>query len=376
MKHDLSRPLLINLESKLTGQSFEMSLPFEAATVSLVCVSLIDVPGSARYFGRVWRKPAGGVMAQVTVQSDDATLAIAGEKLISTFNWNQSSLATNSLARVVIEIEVNGPPDSINTKIQHDIELIPVSSGIVELAEALALRTQGADKRIWSTLSRQRFKIFNSYKTTVAYTGKRVLLSGCAGGNEAAVIRDMGASFVLGVDTDQAALELARARFFEQDRVEFADRVDQTTDLETFDIAVSRHVLEHVGNDQKASYVSELFDRLKPGGLVIIDVPNQQFPIEPHTNVEFFHMLSRADQDHCIRYFQYAAERGLYETSKINLLLSLLGHRNVSYDEFMNWLPAGTTIQNVYGMHPKIDDVDMAFSETLRFECRKSNAKG
>jgi len=48
----------------------------------------------------------------------------------------------------------------------------------------------------------------------------------------------------------------------------------------TFDLALSHEVLEHVQDDRKA--VTEIFRCLRPGGRLILFVPNRGYPFETH----------------------------------------------------------------------------------------------
>jgi SAM-dependent methyltransferase len=48
----------------------------------------------------------------------------------------------------------------------------------------------------------------------------------------------------------------------------------------TFDLVLSHEVLEHVQNDQMA--VNEIFRVLKPGGRLVLFVPNRGYPFETH----------------------------------------------------------------------------------------------
>ena len=47
-----------------------------------------------------------------------------------------------------------------------------------------------------------------------------------------------------------------------------------------FDLVISHEVLEHVGNDQQS--VSEIIRVIKPGGRLILFVPNRGYPFETH----------------------------------------------------------------------------------------------
>lgn len=56
----------------------------------------------------------------------------------------------------------------------------------------------------------------------------------------------------------------------------------------TFDIVVSNHVIEHVGDDvEQARHLAELLRVLKPGGTGYLAVPNRWMLVEPHYRLAF-----------------------------------------------------------------------------------------
>ncbi|MSP51316.1 MAG: class I SAM-dependent methyltransferase [Alphaproteobacteria bacterium] len=81
-------------------------------------------------------------------------------------------------------------------------------------------------------------------------------------------------------------LGLANARFREGvgERLPFGN--------DTFDLAVSVAVLEHV-QDQQA-VLSEIFRVLRPSGHLYIEVPNYLFPFEPHYKIAWLPMMPKS----------------------------------------------------------------------------------
>ena len=61
-------------------------------------------------------------------------------------------------------------------------------------------------------------------------------------------------------------------------------RLSEVVPLESIDVAVSSHVIEHVPDDLKA--LNELYKVLKPGGVAIFDTPNRKRLIR--TAIELF----------------------------------------------------------------------------------------
>jgi SAM-dependent methyltransferase len=55
---------------------------------------------------------------------------------------------------------------------------------------------------------------------------------------------------------------------------------------ETFDVVVTNHVIEHVGDDrQQNAHLTEIHRVLKPDGVVYLAVPNRWMLVEPHYRV-------------------------------------------------------------------------------------------
>jgi ubiquinone/menaquinone biosynthesis C-methylase UbiE len=66
-------------------------------------------------------------------------------------------------------------------------------------------------------------------------------------------------------------------------RLEFGD--------ETFDVALFANVFEHVPPDERDVSLREIYRVLKPGGVVVGQLPNPFFPIESHSRLPFMGWL-------------------------------------------------------------------------------------
>lgn len=79
----------------------------------------------------------------------------------------------------------------------------------------------------------------------------------------------------------------------------------------TFDIAYSNAVIEHVGNfDDQRHFLSELFRVSRRGYLT---TPNRHFPIELHTRVPLLHLLlSKSSFDHFVTWIGKGWAAGNY----------------------------------------------------------------
>lgn len=119
----------------------------------------------------------------------------------------------------------------------------------------------------------------------------RVLEVGCGYGRNLYALSHLDPSLVVGSDVDPGELaraaekrqslgEARRARFVlvRQDgrRLPFPD--------DTFDFIVLWQVLEHLFGDLKRTIVDECIRVLKPGGCILVETPNQFFPVDYHDN--------------------------------------------------------------------------------------------
>lgn len=70
-------------------------------------------------------------------------------------------------------------------------------------------------------------------------------------------------------------------------RLPFAD--------ETFDVVLTNHVIEHVGNEQaQRAHLAELHRVLRPDGVGYLAVPNRWMLVEPHYKLAFLSWLPHA----------------------------------------------------------------------------------
>lgn len=71
---------------------------------------------------------------------------------------------------------------------------------------------------------------------------------------------------------------------------------------ETFDLVISNHVIEHVGNSQdQQHHLSEARRVLKRQGILYLATPNRAWPIEPHYKLPILSVLPKPLQDHYVR---------------------------------------------------------------------------
>jgi 2-polyprenyl-3-methyl-5-hydroxy-6-metoxy-1,4-benzoquinol methylase len=103
--------------------------------------------------------------------------------------------------------------------------------------------------------------------------GARVLDIACGSGYGSNILSKR-ASFCLGSDYLESYIKKARERFPETARLQFIQSDGQSflwEGGEQFDVVVSLHTLEHVPDDR--TMIRSLAANLKPGGLLILEVP-------------------------------------------------------------------------------------------------------
>ena len=98
----------------------------------------------------------------------------------------------------------------------------------------------------------------------------RLLVAGCGDGREAADLADLLSASVVGVDIADRFDPGARERV----ELRRADVAELPFEDDRFDLVFSFHMLEHVGDVQRA--VSEMARVLRPGGGLWIGTPNRE----------------------------------------------------------------------------------------------------
>lgn len=149
-------------------------------------------------------------------------------------------------------------------------------------------------------------------------TGARVLDVGCATGSLSQIIADACHADVVGIEPDPARSACALARGLKV----HAGYLTQSliNELGLFDIVLFADVLEHLPNPQAILLVAR--EALKPGGAVIISVPNVA-----HWSVRLdvlrgrfrYQMSGIMDATH-LRWFTSASARSLLESAGFNVI--------------------------------------------------------
>lgn len=132
----------------------------------------------------------------------------------------------------------------------------------------------GEPSYVWRTGQKRRLEMI-----AAAAEGRlqgMVLDDGCGVGM---YVRHMGeyGGRVFGIE-----FELPRAREASQHSVRIANAASENLPFPeaTFDLVLSHEVLEHVANDHQAAV--EIVRTLRPGGRLVLFVPNRGYPFETH----------------------------------------------------------------------------------------------
>lgn len=107
--------------------------------------------------------------------------------------------------------------------------------------------------------------------------GRRVADVGCGSGYGSKVLRDAGATCVVGFDISKSSIAFAKAHFGDYATFQVGNAVDLPAPAASVDVSLSSEVLEHVkeyGKEQDA--IDEMARLTRPGGLLVMGTPNSE----------------------------------------------------------------------------------------------------
>jgi 2-polyprenyl-3-methyl-5-hydroxy-6-metoxy-1,4-benzoquinol methylase len=104
--------------------------------------------------------------------------------------------------------------------------------------------------------------------------GKSILDVGCGEGALAASLKDAGAAHVAGIELDAGVADVARERLDTFVRGDVG-AVDLPFESEQFDYVILADVLEHLSDPDRV--LERMLPLLRPGGRVVVSVPNMRF---------------------------------------------------------------------------------------------------
>jgi len=132
----------------------------------------------------------------------------------------------------------------------------------------------GEPSYVWRSGQERRLKLILAAAEQRAY--QTVLENGCGVGMYLEQLGNI-AQFAIGLEYDLERAKLAYSRF---SIVVNAAGEYLPFEENFFDLILSHEVLEHVQDDRKA--VTEIVRVLKPGGRLVLFVPNRGYPFETH----------------------------------------------------------------------------------------------
>lgn len=118
-------------------------------------------------------------------------------------------------------------------------------------------------------------------KDEVLSTGShRILDFGCGDGRLGVELAEAG-RWVLGVDLSERAIAFAQAFAVGLDRCIFRVENIQKVPERDFDLAIAMEVLEHLPEESIHDVLQALWERLRPGGTLVVSVPTTNTPVSP-----------------------------------------------------------------------------------------------
>lgn len=109
----------------------------------------------------------------------------------------------------------------------------------------------------------------------------KILEVGCGYGRYMATLSDMGYTNCYGIDLSAEQIAYAKSALG-LSNLEQADALDWLDGKEAvFDCILAIDVLEHLGNDDLLDLAKKINSALKPGGVVVFQVPNGMSPMNP-----------------------------------------------------------------------------------------------
>lgn len=133
----------------------------------------------------------------------------------------------------------------------------------------------------------------NNYLKHIRLYGKdsvHILEIGCNKGYLLAALESHGYKNLYGIDLSPEDVETAK-KLAPPASITYADAFDYLdSNVEKFDVIILKAVLEHIPKDKVLPLLEKIKDSLRPGGSVIIDVPNMDWIFAQHERyMDFTH---------------------------------------------------------------------------------------
>lgn len=157
------------------------------------------------------------------------------------------------------------------------------------------------------------------YEFIIKYCRKKIVLdAGCGQGWGSALIAKV-AKKIIGIDSDEASLKIARDKFtfnnllFQKDNLEHLDSVK-----EKLNVIICLQTIEHLNNPNK--FLEKVVKLLKANGVLILSTPNKMsdhipspYHVKEYSATEIKKLLSN--------YFKHVKLFGLYEDKSLKKVM-------------------------------------------------------
>lgn len=128
---------------------------------------------------------------------------------------------------------------------------------------------------------------FNFQRDLPAEKDAHILDIGCGGGHFLYFLKKKGYTNSIGIDLSSEAIEMVRKRI--TPRVEQADAFGfLPTQRDTYDAIYSGDMIEHIPKERVLDFLSLVRDALKPGGVLLLRLPNMGNPFALHNRYRDF----------------------------------------------------------------------------------------
>jgi 2-polyprenyl-3-methyl-5-hydroxy-6-metoxy-1,4-benzoquinol methylase len=166
------------------------------------------------------------------------------------------------------------------------------------------------------------------YLDTVDRASAIILEIGCGKGYLLATMKDFGFAKLHGIDLSPEDIEKAK-QIAPNASVVCVDAFEYLENLsESFDVIVFKAVLEHIQKERVLLFLRQVNKALRPGGIVIVDVPNMDWLFASHE-----------------RYMDYTHEVGFTRESLAQVMRGVFEHVSVY---------AGLLVEDKTQKNPKI----------------------
>jgi hypothetical protein len=256
--------------------------------------------------------------------------------------------------------------DTDNNLIEMDRdECVFLSDYAVQLAEDYSHKTQN-NYDYSAIYSSERF--YHSLKTGVlasdSLNDKVVFLSGYGLGSEISNLLCCNVGKILAYDSNKTATSLAEERFKYQKKV-CVIHDGTTIPTKEADFVISRHVIEHITEEMQSKYLSDLTTVVKDDGAIILEFPNGEHPIDPHTEIMFFHLLPKNKRNELLQYF---SRTNIISSDLYNTLKSVSDLNMPSLNSIKKIIPSSWKIKDMQFKDSFSEMADVIFPKTIELK--------